>query len=736
MTHRTPSFVQLFRRARRLLGVALAAALTLLVVPLGQPAAHAITTISGGLAAPTTAPFGPQANLPQWYGDGTGLRLQPCQLATAPCLVIPGLAGGPAGFLSPDGEVFYWIAQGTLTTASHPLGGPCVATPCPTSSSLLVMGLEGAWVPAPGPDVFNRVRFRIGVPNAGAYTVTYPYGTKTFNVAVGTVGRDINDTTDSGAFTVGGAPANFAAAAGPCPATGCTQLGTGGPFEPFLTWDATVPAPPAGFISDGVSPHGVVGSPTGYAIKTNTCAAVAAGGTCSIGVTYTPAALAAAHTASLSIPGDPTGPLTVALSGATPAPVASLSATSVAFADTQMGSSSAAKTVTLTNTGNSPLHVTSVAVGGTNTADFVHQAGGTCVGTPIAPAGTCTESVTFVPQSAAARAATLTFSDDASPTLAASTQNVVLSGAGTAPPPPPPPPPPAPAPAPSPAPAPAPGPAQVPLPLPAPAPAPAPAPGVNPIAPRPLTAAGYWLAASDGGVFNFGDAGFYGSTGAIKLNKPIVTMASTPSRKGYWMVASDGGVFSFGDAGFHGSTGAISLNKPIVAMTSTPSGNGYWLIASDGGVFSFGDAAFHGSTGAIPLNRPIVAMASTPSGNGYWLIASDGGVFNFGDAAFHGSTGGLPLNRPIVAAAASPSGQGYWLVASDGGVFNFGDAAYRGSTGAIPLNKPIVTMAATPTGNGYWLVASDGGVFNFGDAGFHGSTGALSLNKPIIGMAA
>nr|MDA8207447.1 hypothetical protein [Actinomycetota bacterium] len=35
---------------------------------------------------------------------------------------------------------------------------------------------------------------------------------------------------------------------------------------------------------------------------------------------------------------------------------------------------------------------------------------------------------------------------------------------------------------------------------------------------------------------------------------------------GYWMTGSDGGVFSFGDAGFYGSTGALTLNKPIVGM--------------------------------------------------------------------------------------------------------------------------------------------------------------------------
>ncbi len=43
-------------------------------------------------------------------------------------------------------------------------------------------------------------------------------------------------------------------------------------------------------------------------------------------------------------------------------------------------------------------------------------------------------------------------------------------------------------------------------------------------------------------------------------------MASTPDGQGYWMVASDGGIFSFGDAGFYGSEGAKPLNKPIVGM--------------------------------------------------------------------------------------------------------------------------------------------------------------------------
>ena len=206
---------------------------------------------------------------------------------------------------------------------------------------------------------------------------------------------------------------------------------------------------------------------------------------------------------------------------------------------------------------------------------------------------------------------------------------------------------------------------------------------------------GYWLVASDGGVFTFGGAGFFGSTGSIKLNQPIVGMEVTPSGAGYWMVASDGGIFAFGDAVFFGSTGAIRLNQPIVGMASTPSGKGYWLVARDGGIFAFGDAVFFGSTGAIRLNQPIVGMASTPSGKGYWFVASDGGVFSFGDGAFFGSTGGIVLKKPIVGIAPTPTGKGYWLDASDGGVLAFGDGPFLGSTGALVLNRPVVGMAST-----------------------------------------
>ena len=172
---------------------------------------------------------------------------------------------------------------------------------------------------------------------------------------------------------------------------------------------------------------------------------------------------------------------------------------------------------------------------------------------------------------------------------------------------------------------------------------------------------------------------------------------SSSDGQGYWLVASDGGIFTFGNAGYYGSTGAMRLNKPIVDMAATPQGQGYWLVASDGGIFTFGDAGFFGSTGAVHLNAPIVGMAATPDGQGYWLVASDGGIFTFGDAGFFGSAPGVNANLGgIVAVSPAFNGQGYWLAAGNGAVDSFGDAASDGSTVGTALNKPIVGFAAVP----------------------------------------
>jgi hypothetical protein len=241
---------------------------------------------------------------------------------------------------------------------------------------------------------------------------------------------------------------------------------------------------------------------------------------------------------------------------------------------------------------------------------------------------------------------------------------------------------------------------------------------------------GYRFVAGDGGVFSFGARMFFGSAGALPLNRPVVGMASMQKDEGYWLVASDGGIFAYGQAMFYGSTGALPLVAPIVGMATTPTDGGYWLVASDGGIFAFGDARFYGSTGSWPPDRaPVVGMAATPTGDGYWLLRSDGTVHPFG-TAFRAPGYG---RADSVGIQSTPSGRGFWVVDAAGGVTAMGDAPDLGGlTGG--LAAPIVGMTAAPTGRGYWLLGRDGGVFSFGDAVFHGSTGDRRLNQPVVGL--
>ena len=140
--------------------------------------------------------------------------------------------------------------------------------------------------------------------------------------------------------------------------------------------------------------------------------------------------------------------------------------------------------------------------------------------------------------------------------------------------------------------------------------------------------------------------------------------------KGYWEVATDGGIFSFGNAAFYGSMGGKPLNQPIVGIAATPDGKGYWEVASDGGIFSFGNAAFYGSMGGKPLNQPIVGMAATPDrqgllGGGHRRRASSASATPPSTARWAASRS----TQPIVGIAATPDGKGYWEVATDGGIF-------------------------------------------------------------------
>ena len=253
---------------------------------------------------------------------------------------------------------------------------------------------------------------------------------------------------------------------------------------------------------------------------------------------------------------------------------------------------------------------------------------------------------------------------------------------------------------------------------------------------------GYWLVGSDGGIFNFGSAQFYGSTGSMHLQRPVVGIVPTADRGGYWLDASDGGVFSFGDTQFYGSIPGLglhpagsglpnSLNAPIVGMVPSIDDRGYFMVASDGGVFAFGDAHFAGSCPGIGgCAGSAVAVMPDASGKGYWVVTKTGSVYTFGDAPYFGAPG----HGTVTSAVATPDGKGYWILLSDGEVFGYGDATNLGSPS--PANFSVLNQAtaifATSGGAGYWVSSALGAVFNFGDAPSDGGMSGTHLNGSII----
>jgi FtsP/CotA-like multicopper oxidase with cupredoxin domain len=194
---------------------------------------------------------------------------------------------------------------------------------------------------------------------------------------------------------------------------------------------ATPSAPQAVVLSNTGTASLVLGAIAGSGdfAQTNGCATglpgLAPGASCTIQVTFTPTA-AGARTGAVTISSsDPVTPVvTVALSGTGTA--AALSPTAIAFANQQVGGTSAAQVVTLVNTAKTPLAVSGVSLTGANPGAFAFT--NNC-GATVNAGRSCTIFVRFVPTASGPFSATLSVatSDPASP------GTVALSGTGVAP---------------------------------------------------------------------------------------------------------------------------------------------------------------------------------------------------------------------------------------------------------------------------------------------------------------
>lgn len=176
------------------------------------------------------------------------------------------------------------------------------------------------------------------------------------------------------------------------------------------------------------------GSSLGDFIESSTCGAtLASKATCTVTVQFAPT-VAGSRTASIVLSDNATDAngvaqptQTITLNGTgVGVPSATVSPSSLSFAAGTVGSSSAAMTVTLKNSGTGALAVASVAITGANAADFTDTNG---CGTSLAAGAQCSIAVSFTAKAAGARTASLVVTDN-SGLVAGSTQSVSLSGTG------------------------------------------------------------------------------------------------------------------------------------------------------------------------------------------------------------------------------------------------------------------------------------------------------------------
>jgi hypothetical protein len=108
------------------------------------------------------------------------------------------------------------------------------------------------------------------------------------------------------------------------------------------------------------------------------------------------------------------------------APAVTFTPTSLTFAAQAIGSTSAAQTVTVANTGTAPLFINSAATRGTNALDFTEVNDG-CSGLTLAAGTSCSVSINFSPTASGTRSGTLIVTDNA----ANSPQTVPITGTGS-----------------------------------------------------------------------------------------------------------------------------------------------------------------------------------------------------------------------------------------------------------------------------------------------------------------
>jgi Bacterial Ig-like domain/Abnormal spindle-like microcephaly-assoc'd, ASPM-SPD-2-Hydin len=332
-------------------------------------------------ASAAVVAFGPPdpiKGFPSFYTDDAGLSLQPCLDGPPLCL------SAAADLVSPDGEGFYYNAQATA-------GGFIVGEA--VEAAFFAAG-DGQQTTFQRTQVSHR---KVGLVPNSTYTITDPYGA--FTCSSNAAG-DIPNNNACRIQTGGAVALDFTST-------------LGGRIGPFLTWDTIgqAGAPPLGYIGDGITPHAVIGSPTGF----NKARVEGPGANETPSVDMCPDVL--------GNPADCVESDQWVVAGKTiDGPVGVLSATSLTLPPTSVGSTSPAQSLTYTSVGTAPATISDIKITGAQPKDFTLD-DAACL-TTLVPGTSCVMSATYSPATAGLSSADLTITDDSG----SSPHTVSLSG--------------------------------------------------------------------------------------------------------------------------------------------------------------------------------------------------------------------------------------------------------------------------------------------------------------------
>ena len=178
-----------------------------------------------------------------------------------------------------------------------------------------------------------------------------------------------------------------------------------------------------------------------FKVTANTCPvsnpAIALNASCMVSVVFVPTA-SGMSTGSLTLTTAIGQTLVVSLQGLSTAPAPVLAwqtggVTALQFDSTEVGKSSAAKSVTLQNQGPGAVNFTALEADGTDKAQFSVTSASTCrVGTSLAQGASCQVVVAFAPTAAGSRSATLRIASNATAPATLSLAGVATSASGGA----------------------------------------------------------------------------------------------------------------------------------------------------------------------------------------------------------------------------------------------------------------------------------------------------------------